>query len=176
MEEHVPSFIGGTIQVMGYCHYWSRPSELEATAFGRFVGEVRETIGLVKPRFLFFGGIKIGGSLGFGSPILTDQHVCFNGRPSMETFWVPRVFADKNGDRKPDDGAWHSDFVKTSQLPYDAVVTAALCAFKRSFPNGVDVSSDGGREEWQAGLKLYSTISGNSVDELWDMVRRASAR
>ncbi len=157
---------------MSYMHYWSRPPELEGIAYRSFVDDVQQVISLVKPRFRFFGGIKVVGPMGVGPPVLTGDHVQFNGLPMCETFWIPRRFADKAPGREPDDGEWHSDFVNTNALPYDVVVTATLTSFRCRFPDRAETSSDGGQEDWQAGLELYGRVSNRDTDELWNFIRQ----
>ncbi len=70
--------------------------------------------------------------MGGGRPIIDAQHICFH------RYW---------------------DFVMTGELPYDAVVVAALTSFKVHAPEG-RLSSDGGPDEWAAGIALFLEATG----------------
>ena len=123
-----------------------------------------------------------------GRPQLNDGRVAFNGggwayvdghpqRLWGESFWVERVIDpshyafDLTGDPfdleappgpRPDDRGWYCESYKTNQRPYDLAVTASLIRLAHRFPEGVQVSSDGGPEEWQAALDLCSEVFGHA--------------
>jgi len=90
------------------------------------------------------------------------------------SFWVDRVYAppvfadllpnDPFADLepRPDDRGWYCESYKTNQRPYDLAVTASLIRLAHRFPEGVQVSSDGGPEEWQAALDLCSEVFGHA--------------
>ena len=67
----------------------------------------------------------------------------------------------KRGSRSASRG-WWSEACKTRQQPYDLAVTASLIRLAHRFPEGVQVSSDGGPEEWQAGLDLCRDVFGHA--------------
>jgi len=52
------------------------------------------------------------------------------------------------------------NFVKTNGKPYDEVVVACLVAAQVRFPDALEVTSDGGEEEWAAGRALYAAVLG----------------
>ena len=147
---------------MGYCHYWGRPKTIPADVFGTIGGEVRSVIAAVAPALGLFGGIKVRGALGSGRPIIDAEHICFNGSPRKETFWISSDVASKSPDQEPGEHGLYWDFVKTGQLPYDTVVVAALVSLKVRLPEA-RLSSDGGAEEWAAGLELYRRATGRAV-------------
>ncbi len=120
---------------MGYCHYWGRPKEIAPEVFRAVVDDVQKVIASVAPAFGLFGGVRIKGATGYGRPVIDAERICFNGSPSCE---------------------------KTGELPYDKVVVAALTALKFHLP-ATQLSSDGGREEWEPGLALFRTVSGHAV-------------
>jgi len=47
-------------------------------------------------------------------------------------------------------------------MPYDLAVTASLIRLAHRFPEGVEVSSDGWPEDWQAGLDLCRDLFGHA--------------
>ena len=147
---------------MSYGHYWGRPRTISDTAFSSIVADVRAVIARVAPTFGLFGGIKVRGATGRGRPLLDADHICFNGNPGRETFWIAKDFHAKYPERTPGDDGFYWDFVKTSELPYDAVVVAALTALKVHVPEA-RLSSDGGEEEWAPGIALYRDATGRDV-------------
>jgi hypothetical protein len=62
---------------------------------------------LPRPRFGLFGGVRVRGPMGRGRPILTGEGLSFNGRPSFETFQLPRVLRD---DRRPSSDGLYWDW------------------------------------------------------------------
>lgn len=148
---------------MGYCHYWGRPAVLSRELFRAFAAEchqLRAALGM--PKLWFFGGVKIGGALGYGKPIFSAETICFNGRPPGETMLIHRIFHHQ--ERETGDDGLYWDFVKTNQAPYDQLVVAVLLSFKYFFPE-VALSSDGGQDDWAAGMALYTQTTGRSVPD-----------
>ena len=120
-----------------------------------------------------------------GRPELADRRVAFNGggwvdvqgqpqRLCGASFWVDRVYAppvfadllpnDPFADLepRPDDRGWYCESYKTNRRPYDLAVTASLIRLAHRFPEGVQVSSDGGPDEWQTGLDLCRDLFGHA--------------
>lgn len=147
---------------MSYGHYWGREKTIADDVFQAIAADVRAVITAVGPTLGLFGGIKVRGATGAGRPIIDADHICFNGSPHRETFWIARDFASKSPDQAPGDDGFYWDFVKTGQLPYDTVVVAALVSLKVHLP-GAKLSSDGGADEWAAGLALYCRATGREV-------------
>jgi hypothetical protein len=115
---------------------------------------------------------------------LNDSRVAFNGGGWVEVggqpqrlwggcFVVDRVYAlpvpdltldDPYGDfePRPDERGWWCDSYKTNHRPYDLPVTACLIRLAHRFPEGVQVSTDGGQEDWRAGLDLCRQMFGDA--------------
>jgi hypothetical protein len=120
-----------------------------------------------------------------GRPELTDSRVAFNGggwadvdghpqRLWGASFWVDRVYGPPEFDPplptdpfadlepRPDHRGWWCENYKTNHRPYDLAVTASLIRLAHRFPEGVQVSSDGGPDEWLAGLDLCRDLFGHA--------------
>jgi hypothetical protein len=81
---------------------------------------------------------------------------------SHESLYIERVF-DTGDYCSRDDNGFLFSFCKTAQKPYDIAVTALLIAFVNHFPEACRLSSDGDREEWEAGLRLAEDALGRSL-------------
>ncbi len=119
-----------------------------------------------------------------GRPQLNDGRVAFNGggwadvdgQPQRlwgASFWVDRVYAPPTFDplpndpfggleARPDARGWYCESYRTNRRPYDLAVTASLIRLAHWFPEGVEVSSDGGPEDWHAGLDLCRQLFGRA--------------
>jgi hypothetical protein len=120
-----------------------------------------------------------------GRPQLNDNRVAFNGggwadvdgqpqRLWCESFWVDRAYGPPEFDPqlpndpfadlepRPDQRGWWCESYRTNHRPYDLAVTASLIRLAHRFPEGVQVSSDGGPEDWQAGLDLCREVFGHA--------------
>ena len=128
----------------------------------------------------------VSGPIGnVGRPELTDSAVAFNGAGCVdvdgqpqrlwgESFYVDRVFHPPVRDvqlpsdpyesygPKPDERGWYCEDYKTNGRPYDLAVTASLIRLAHRFPEGVQISSGGGPEEWQAALDLCREVFGHA--------------
>jgi len=83
------------------------------------------------------------------SPTIGDTEITFNGieEDSHETMTIPL------------EGPLRSfEFCKTAYKPYDKVVVASLFLVAYHLGAAVDVSSDGGPEDWQEGLGIALSI------------------
>lgn len=84
-------------------------------------------------------------------PTVSKSVVSFNGveDDSHETLYIERVSTARmdKGDKLV------FNFCKTAEKPYDKVVVAVLVALKQHFPAS-KISSDGGMDDWQAGIDL----------------------
>ena len=147
---------------MSYGHYWGREKAIPGDAFTAVADDARRIIADVAPALGLFGGIKVKGPTGSGAPIIDADHICFNGSPAKETFWIARDVALKSPGQAPDEQGVYWDFVKTGSLPYDTVVVAVLIALKTHVPH-VRLSSDGGEREWATGIALYQRATGRTV-------------
>lgn len=148
---------------MSYVHEWMRPRILDEKRFILFSKDVKSIVQSVGPRWMFFGGLKIGGSSGWGWPIINEHTVCFNGRPSMETFWIEQDHLEKYKNAKSQEDGYFADYVATGRKPYDKVVVASLLALRFHFPE-VKIASDGGFTEWKDGHELFESATGQKIN------------
>jgi hypothetical protein len=169
---------------MGYSHYLWRPRELDREQWREWVGDVRQILAnlpaqvpqtyypLDGPPVSVQAALIVAGPLGSGQPELNDEFVSFNGgghvelgghlnRLWCETFQLDRDLGGE-GFPGPDERGWYFECCKTRQMPYDLAVTASLIRLAHRFPEGVQVSSDGGPEDWQAGLDLCRQVFGHA--------------
>jgi hypothetical protein len=170
---------------MGYTHYLDRPPELDLPTWRRWVDDVRLILRslpertsitlypLDGPSYTLTVPLQVAGPLGTGRPQLTDELVSFNGgehvdvdgrqvRLGCETFHVERVTQPEEW-QEPDVRGWIFECCKTRRMPYDLAVTACLVRLAYHFPEGVEVSSDGGPQEWEAGMELCRRLFGFAV-------------
>ena len=127
---------------MGYTHYWTIKDELNREKFIEWAEGVKVIV-----ETAIEAGIPLGNGLGDDKPELSDSLVVFNGvgDGSHESF---ALSIDGDG----------FNFCKTARKPYDAVVTASLIHAKKIFGPAIEVSSDGGWDEWEGGQLLYETV------------------
>ena len=120
---------------MGYTHYWESKG-FDPQGWQLFTATARKVINLARA-----DGIAIAGSNGTGTPDLTADEVCFNGRDSdsHETAFISR-------------NAGTHEFCKTARKPYDAVVVALLVYGAEL--GGLTWSSDGDQPDHEAGYAL----------------------
>jgi hypothetical protein len=169
---------------MGYSHYWWRAPELDQEPWNGWVHDVRQIVDnlparvpqtyypLDGPPVTVQAPLIVAGPLGEGSPWGNEKFVSFNGggwadvdgRPQRlwcETFSVDRI-VHPQGSEDRDGRGWYFQCCKTRQQPYDLAVTASLIRLAHRFPEGVQVSSDGWPEDWQAGLDLCRKVFGHA--------------
>lgn len=129
---------------MGYTHYWNIKEAIAPIKFEEWSKGVR----LIADTAIE-AGVALGDGMGEGVPVIDETVVALNGvgGQSHETFSI----------RLGDIG---SDFCKTAQKPYDAVVTASLIHAKVIFGKSIALSSDGSWDDWQMGRVLYETVFG----------------
>ena len=169
---------------MGYSHYLWRPHELDRERWREWVGDVRQILTnlpaqvsqtyfpLDRPPVTVQAPLIVAGPLGSGQPELNDEFVSFNGGGYVEVdghlnrLWCETFHLDRDlggeGFTGPDERGWYFECCKTRQMPYDLVVTASLIRLAHRFPEGVEVSSDGWPEDWQAGLDLCRNVFGHA--------------
>jgi hypothetical protein len=128
---------------MGYTHYWNIAKVSKHSS--RFAKAVSDMAKVIRK-----SPVPLAGPHGEGKPELKKTSVAFNGvgPNAHETFDFPEQ-----------DG-----FCKTAQKPYDIVVTACLAIAKDVFGNEIEVSSDGDRRDWDAGVRLASKVLGRDID------------
>ena len=90
-------------------------------------------------------------------PDVNKKFISFNGveDDGHETLYIELVSTGRmdKGDKLV------FNFCKTVEKPYDKVVVAVLVALKQHFP-ATKVSSDGGMDDWQAGIDLAKDVVG----------------
>lgn len=148
---------------MSYGHNWGRPTNLPLGQFRKFAQEckqLRHALGI--PKLGFIGGVKIGSADGHGRPIFTEDLICFNGRPSHDSFIIHRQF--DHPERDVGLYGLHWDFVYTAQKPYDTLVVAVLLSLKYYFPLCA-LRSDGGEQDWAKGINLYQRVTGRDIPD-----------
>ena len=124
----------------GYTHYWKRLNDSGFTS-AQWSSLLREADKIIKAAEKV--GISIKGPHGSGNPKLTNQHIALNGDASVkedhESFVLTRQLY--YGLNNP---FLESDWCKTNNKPYDAVVVSILAAAQKIAPDVIEVSSDGG--------------------------------
>lgn len=82
-------------------------------------------------------------------PTIDDEAIFFNGTgdDGHETFVL-----EKNGNG--------FNFCKTAAKPYDRVVVAMLILAHKHAPDAMNISSDGGAEDWEDGAGLVAQACG----------------
>lgn len=156
---------------MGYTHYFTRNNRNKGSAFmfGKLALDAKAVIAEASKR-----GIVIRGGLGTGEPDFTEGYFSLNGDEQGETDLAHETFHWEALPEQPDWQRKHFvssgrnpddifNFCKTAYKPYDAVVTAILIRAKVIYGKLVDIRSDGGWSEWQAGRDLYEATFGEQA-------------
>lgn len=126
---------------MGYTHYW-RASRVDSAAYALALSDIAVMLDQVPADLIEVEALPPDGVQFNGIAALNLDH---------ETFYLPAHA-----------GALKSfQFCKTAQKPYDLAVTACLARLAE-IP-GIEVSSDGDREEWEAGVALASKLLGRVI-------------
>jgi hypothetical protein len=143
---------------MGYSHGWGRQADIPDEEFLAWCSDVANIIRAARPRFGFFGGVRIRGPSGLGRPRTSPARISLNGSyllgQAHETFIVCRRYAEYRPRARPADDGLYWDACKTNQKPYDIVVVGAILALlHRVSRSGAE--TDGGPDEWRAGADLF---------------------
>lgn len=130
---------------MGYTHYIKQPQGIEPTTFARLSKEAARVASIAWSEDLAGAGIAFEYNEPEKDPEFTAEVIRFNGKgdEGHETFMLtpePQEF----------------NFCKTAQKPYDLVVVAILCLLAHR--TNAEVSSDGERSDWKAGLALAQRV------------------
>ena len=135
---------------MEYTHYFTfkKPAKGQARkAEAKYQRAVLDCARIIKTYYAANGGIS-----GYTAHTKLGEYggICVNGarEQACEPFELQEYFRENIG--------FH--FVKTAQLPYDAVVVACLIVLKHHLGDLIEVSSDGQKSDWQAGLDLAKRI------------------
>ena len=158
---------------MGYTHYVTRPVKNAGSAsfYGKLALDAKKLCDYANAN-----GIRIRNGAGEGEPEFTEFYFSINGDASHyvegrdlahETlYWagVPTHPKHREGESN------YFNFCKTAMKPYDAVVTAILIRAKSIYGSCVEISSDGGWGDWQAGRDLYQQVFGEVAECPFDGV------
>ena len=159
---------------MGYTHYVTRPVKNAGSAyfFGKLALDAKKLC-----EYANANGIRIRNGAGEGEPEFSEFSFSINGDAegfsddgrdlAHETlYWagIPTLPEWRKGEKNC------FDFCKTAMKPYDAVVTAILIRAKSIYGSCVEISSDGGWGDWQAGRDLYQQVFGEVAECPFDMV------
>ena len=131
---------------IGYTHYWRPTKGIEPTTFARLSAAAAKVVSIAwdEQEIDFADGLGDEGT----EPEFTKELIRFNGLGdnSHETFYLspePQGF----------------QFCKTAMKPYDVAVTAILCLLHLYTDGTVEISSDGDKRDWEAGLELARRVA-----------------
>lgn len=146
---------------MSYSHQWYLSPHARPDAYAAALAGIRAAIAACS--------VKLCNAQGNGPPI-TDTGISINGAPGAggmgEGFRLPETPEGLLREPSPTWDREHRrifNFCKTYQLPYDAVVTAALAILKDRLGNDILVYSDGEPSNWEEGIRLASSVMGRPV-------------
>ena len=127
---------------MGISHHWKRPTEFSEEEFAAAVNDFRRLVDLAP--------FELAGFEGIGSPILSPDHIEFNGVAPFfcEPFEVAQAEFDRLGCPE------FYGHCKTQKFPYDKAVMTALIILSHHLGNSIAVSSDVSSNEWDAAREL----------------------
>jgi hypothetical protein len=103
-------------------------------------------------------GIKLRHYTEGGQPAMgyyaDEDNLRFDGMPgeACETMFFDRVH-ESEFTQTNEDGLVFT-FCKTREYPYDTCVTAIMLLAKHFFPGKIELSTDGDRQDWEAGREL----------------------
>ncbi len=170
---------------MGYTHYYRQKREMEPEEFECFKADVAKLIAKLPMGIDEFNhryanpGEEIGSGMELAqgaalmvahdSPervIITADAVHFNGSgfkdADCESFRIERLI-DKSGYNYDKEAGEAFNFTKTRNLPYDAMVCAALLCLKSRAPTAWGISSDGEVSEWAAACRFAQEALGRKL-------------
>jgi len=122
---------------MGYTHFWEIKKPFKKTIFERYLKDIKALAILIVGKY----------EIPLGGPVVGKDYVQINGYgdDSYETFYITI-----------DDIGFGS--CKTMHKPYDLFVVAALWLLEHYFPDSVEFSSDGEKDELEDGKKVMEEI------------------
>lgn len=148
---------------MGYTHYFQRSldsndPELYEVLRKRFIELVKKAES---------EGLKVADAFGekLGAWQADGERIAFNGYgdESCETFSFSQI-VPKQPDWREDRKTFF-DFTKTAYRPYDYLVCATLMLIKDVYGSQVEISSDGGWDDWLEGRALFLRAFGYSLEQ-----------
>lgn len=130
---------------MGYTHYWKVKPKASKT---KYTAALKDIKAIVESNETWVLLADLDGNAGT-TPELKNG-IAFNGigENSHESFILPKDVTDFQD----------CEFCKTAQKPYDVVVTACLAVLAFHLGKGIEVSSDGDKSDWLAGIGLACSI------------------
>ncbi len=133
---------------MGWTHYWSRPTELHANKFAAAARDVQFLLTKL--------AIPVGGFDGTGDSVFTDDTIVFNsaGNGACEPFEIHQIEFARSG---------HDlvrSYCKTQHAPYDLAVQGALIILRQHLGPILQVTSDGGNEDWEEAREVCQSSFG----------------
>jgi hypothetical protein len=141
---------------MGYTHYYSR--RLDSNDPELYERVRKDFIELVKQAEL--NGMVVADAFGekAGAWQADGERISFNGYQdeSCETFSFEQIVPNQPHWRENE--PTYFSFTKTNYRAYDALVCATLILIKEVYGKQVEISSDGGWEDWAEGLALYNSV------------------
>jgi hypothetical protein len=112
-------------------------------------------------------GIRLSGAFGWGSPVVNNNEIIFNGfgTNSCEAFYFPRVMESSILFPKLSNDKIFV-FCKTHRLPYDLAVTSLLLILGHHLgKESIDIESNGDYNDWKDAIKLCQNELGYSVSD-----------
>ena len=124
---------------MGYTHYWRQGQDFNQEGWAAICDATHKLI-VALPATV---KIAVEYDEPEGLPVVDGSEIRFNGIGDLghETFLLERA-------------ARGFQFCKTARKPYDVLVCAVLMVAGTVAPDALSISSDGGEENWSAGLSL----------------------
>lgn len=129
---------------MGYTHYFPQKKSFTDEQWGKVMEGTNKILAFCHER-----GIALKWEYTSSKdPEVSEDRVRFNGfgDEGHETFLVPKVKAES------------FNFCKTAYKPYDLAVCMTLLLMKDVAPGVLDVSSDGGDEDWKEANEAYKSL------------------
>lgn len=136
---------------MGYTHYWTF-NKIKGRAAHQeraYQKAIKECNKVIKSFYKTFGGLS-----GYSAHADGYGGINVNGKgEEMHEDFILREHFSQNG----------SDCCKTARKHYDDVVVACLAILKHRLKDGIEVSSDGCRDDWACGVNIASEVLGVKI-------------
>ena len=140
---------------MGYTHYWTIKKPVTKEVMVKLATDMQK----IEQHFLenevvadIAGDVvKLadGGGQGDRVDYGNDDKICFNGTEENDNYHETFIVAV---------GDTGFEFCKTNRKPYDLAVCLMLLAMEHHLKGGVDISSDGDKNDWGQAFDLYTKI------------------
>lgn len=162
---------------MGYTHYWDvclkNKTGHDQDTWSTFVQACKKLYKKMPQTRNICGTevpLKLGGCYRYKYPKFTSKQIHFNGSSGKR---ILDNLSKEWGDAPHNYGeviaafshetfllirTGESGFCKTDRKPYDLMVTTCLLLYKYYFPDEVEISSDGTREEWNDAFLFIGSV------------------